>query len=82
MWICRGVKKKFTCLAGSRIKRVWVIFKTKMFIYQSKANLDEEILFGRITHHLDHSFCLDQDIRKTLVKGMFGNCDFTCHSGP
>ena len=25
------------------------IFKTEMFIYQSKANLDENILFGNIT---------------------------------
>ena len=29
------------------------IFKTEMLIYQSKANLDENILFGKITHHLD-----------------------------
>ena len=28
------------------------IFKTKMLVDQSKANLDEEILFGTIAHHL------------------------------
>ena len=29
------------------------IFKTEMLIYHSKANLDANILFGQITHHLD-----------------------------
>ena len=29
------------------------IFKTKMVIYQSKADLDEKILFGKIIHHFD-----------------------------
>ena len=43
------------------------IFKTKMFTYQSKANLDVEILFGKITDHLD------QEIRKMLVRGLYGN---------
>ena len=28
-------------------------FKNEMLIYQSKANLDGEILLRKITHHLD-----------------------------
>ena len=36
-----------------------------MFIYQSKANLDEKILFGNIPH------LTSPEIRKMLVKGMF-----------
>ena len=31
-------------------KYVTDIFKTRMVIYQSKANLDEKILCGKITH--------------------------------
>ena len=46
------------------------IFKTEMLIYQSKANLDEKILFGKITDHLD------SEIRKILVNGKFGNIPF------
>ena len=30
-----------------------LIFKTEVLIYQSKAKLDEKVLFGKITHHLD-----------------------------
>ena len=41
------------------------IFKTKMLIYQSKANLDEKILFGQIIHQFD------PEIRKMLVKRNF-----------
>ena len=52
------------------------IFKTGMLIYQSKANLDEKHLFGEITHHLD------QEIRKMMANGKFGNEDSTFHSGP
>ena len=48
------------------------IFKTEIFINQSKANLDEKILF----------VCLDPEIRKLLVKGMFRNTDSAFHSGP
>ena len=62
-------------LAGSGLKNVWPIFKTKMFIFQSKANLDEKTLFGEITHHLDH------EIRTMLIRGMFGNGHSTFHSG-
>ena len=52
------------------------ILQTEMLIYQSKANLDEKILFGRITHHLD------PEIREMLVNGNFGSEDSTFHSGP
>ena len=42
----------------------------------SKANLDQKILFGKVTHHLD------SEIRKTLADGKSGNDDSTFHSGP
>ena len=51
------------------------IFKTEMLFFQSRANLGQKMSFCNITHHLDHG------IRKILVKGMFGNEDFTFHSG-
>ena len=38
------------------------IFKTEILIIQSKANLDEKILFGKITRHFD------EEIRKILTK--------------
>ena len=52
------------------------IFKAEMLIYQSKANLDEKILFGNFTHQLD------PDVRKMLVSGKFGNEDSTFHFDP
>ena len=52
------------------------IFKTEKFIYQSKVNVDEKILFGSIPHFTD------PEIRKMLVKGMFGNKRSRFHSGP
>ena len=56
------------------------IFKTEISIYQSKANLEKKIFFGKITHHLE------QEIKKMLiriwVRGMFENKDSTCKSGP
>ena len=52
------------------------IFETKMLIHRSKTNLDEIILFGKITHHLD------LEIREMLEKGLNGNQDSTFHSGP
>ena len=55
---------------------MWPIFKTEMFIYQSKVNLDEKISFGSIPRLTDPA------IRKKLVKGMFGNQNSTFHSGP
>ena len=36
----RVSQKKFTRLAGNGMKSMWSIFKTKMLIYQSKANSD------------------------------------------
>ena len=43
-------KKKLTRFAGNGIKNMRAIFKTKMLIYQSKINLDERVLFAKITH--------------------------------
>ena len=55
---------------------MWLIFKTEMLIYQSKANLDGINLFRKITHRLD------PEIRKMLVIDMFGNENSTFHCGP
>ena len=55
---------------------MWAIFKTNMLTYQSKTNLDEKIIFGKITHHLD------PEIRKMLEGACFGIKNFTIHSGP
>ena len=52
------------------------IVKTAMSINQSKANLDEKILFGKITRHLD------PEIRKMLGRGMFREKDSIFHCGP
>ena len=65
----------FRRLEGCGIKSIRPIFKTEMFIYQSKVNLNEKILFGSIPH------LTDQEIRKMLVKGMFGNKSSSFHSG-
>ena len=48
-------KKKFTLLAVCEIKSMWPIFKTQMSMCQSKANLAEKILFGKITHLYDET---------------------------
>ena len=42
------------------------IIKAELFFCQSKANFDEKILFGEITHHLDPA------IRKMPVRGILG----------
>ena len=63
-------------LADCETKGMGPIFKTEMLIYQSKTNLDEKILLGKITHHLD------PEIRKMLVRSTIGNKDSTSHSGP
>ena len=43
--------RKSLCVWGGGITSLWQIFKTEMFIYQSKANLeDEKILFGIIKY--------------------------------
>ena len=57
-------KKKIMHLAGCEIKSTRPMFKTEMFINQSKANLDEKVLFGKITNHLD------PEIRKMLRRSM------------
>ena len=41
-----GEPKKFTRLASFGIKSMQPIFRTKMLIHQSKANLDEKFVFG------------------------------------
>ena len=51
------------------------IFKTKMLICQSKANLDETIFFGKVIHNLD------PEIGGMLVRGMFGSKASSFHSG-
>ena len=48
---------------GCEINGMSPIFKTEMFIYQSKANLDAKNLFRKITYHFD------PEIRKMLVRG-------------
>ena len=50
-------------LAGCEIKSMGPIFKAKVLIYQSKADLDEKNLFGKITRHLN------PEIWKMMVKG-------------
>ena len=52
------------------------IFKNELLIYQSKANLDEQILFDKIIHHLD------PEIRKMPVMGCMGIEYSTFHFGP
>ena len=43
------------------MKSEWQIFKTKMLMYQSMANLDVKILFPNVT------YLLDPNIIKVLV---------------
>ena len=38
----------FTRLVGFGTKSVWLVFKTEMLIYQSKANFDEKLLYGKL----------------------------------
>ena len=53
-------------LEGCAIKSMWQIFKSKLLIFQSKANLDVKILFGNITQLIDPS------IRKMLERVCLG----------
>ena len=48
-----------------------LIFKTEILIYQSKAYLDNKILFGKISHLED-----PPEIRKMSVRGLYGNQEF------
>ena len=66
----------FRRLADCGIKKCVTNIKTKMFIYQSKVNLHEKILFGSIPH------LTDPENREMLVKGMSENKYSTFHSGP
>ena len=52
-----------------------LICKIEMYTYQSKASLEENILSGKIPHHLDTG------IRQMLEKSIFGNEDSTFHYG-
>ena len=52
------------------------VFKTRILIHQSKANLDEKILFGEITLHLS-----DPEIRKMMAKGLHSNENSMFHLG-
>ena len=63
----RVSQKKFKRLVGCYIKSIGPIFKTEFLFYLSKANLDEKILFDKITHHLDLK------IRKMPVRGLYLN---------
>ena len=70
--MCRMSRKEVYAFGGCEIKQTRPIFKTEIFIYQS-TNLEEEILFGKITHYVDY---------KMLLRSMFGNKDSTFHSSP
>ena len=48
-----GDSKEIYAFGCCGIKSMWLIFKTKVSIYQSKANLDVKILFSSITHRMD-----------------------------
>ena len=63
-------QKKFRRLEGCEIKSMRPIFETKMLIYQSKANLDGKVLFGKIT------LLEDPKIRDMPVRGLYGNREF------
>ena len=60
--------KKVYASGGLWKKGMWSIFKTKMLINHSKANLEENILLGKITH------LSDLTIRKIPVRGLYGDC--------
>ena len=51
------------------------MFNTEMLICQSKDNLEEKMLFIKVSH-------LDPESRNTLVKGMFGNENSTFNADP
>ena len=54
-----------------------LIFKTKMLINHPKDNLDVKIFIVKIIH------LVDPEIRKMLVRGLYGNKSPTFpHSGP
>ena len=63
-------------MLGYEIKNMRLIIKTYMLFYQSKANLDVKILFGKISH------LLDPEIRTMLVRVLYENENSTCSFGP
>ena len=66
--ICRVSQK--TRLAGCGIETIWLIFKTELLIYQSRANLKQTILFGKLTHHLGSA------MRKVPIRSLHWNRQF------
>ena len=65
-----------TRLGRCDVKSMHLIFKTEMLIYQSRANSDVQILFGKITR------LLDPEIRKLLVSGFVWNENSIFSLGP
>ena len=49
---------------------MWLMFKTEMLMYQSKANLDVKFLFGKITH------LSDPKIRRMPLRSLYENQEF------
>ena len=45
--------KKVHAFGGLWNKKYRAISKNKMLIFHSRADLDEKILFGKITHHVE-----------------------------
>ena len=62
-----GIQKKLTCLAGYGMKIMWLIFKTKIFLCQSKASLDDKIMFWKSLIFRTQKF------GKFLERGLYGN---------
>ena len=50
---------------------MWPIFKTEALIYQSNATLDENVLFGKITHLLD-----PKTRNMSVLRGLLRNQEF------
>ena len=55
---------------------MWPIFKTDILLCQSKLNLDEKILFGKIIYHLDLK------LEKCMQEVCMGFENSTFHFGP
>ena len=66
----------FGGLSNKKYRGGGLIFKSEILICQSKANLDEKILFCKVTR------VLDPEVRKMPVNGKFGNEASTFHSDP
>ena len=68
-------QKRFMRLEGCGIESTWLIFKIRMLFYQSKVNLDVEILFRNASR------LMDPDITKMQKRDLYGNQSSTFHSG-